>query len=160
MTSRLSIFRARLNGLRTARAMYRTVAAWSALGASIIIGLLVVFVLDFTCGLSVIERLIVVALAIAAVGWAFLRFTRPLIGRGESELETALLVERQHQIDTDLVAALQFESYESSLWGSPQLKDAIIDYVAAAVPTIDVFRGFDRGRFVRRVRLISACMAR
>src|SRR5262245_15602655 len=159
MTSRLAIFRARLNGLRAARAVYRSVAAWSALGASIIISLLVVFLLDFTFGLSVIERLAVLALAIAGVGWAFWRFTRPLIGHGDSELEMALLVERQHEIDTDLVAALQFESSESSLWGSPQLKDAIINYVAAAVPTIDVFRGFDRGKFVRRVGLFSACMA-
>lgn len=158
MTSRLAIFRARLNGLRTARAVYRTVAAWSALGASIIISLLVVFVLDFTFGLSVTERLVVLALAIGAIGWAYWRFTKPLIGRGESELEMALLVERQHEIDTDLVAALQFESSESSRWGSRQLKDAIVDYVAAAVPTIDVFRGFDRGQFVRRVGMFSACL--
>jgi hypothetical protein len=159
MTSRLAIFRVRLNGLRTARAVYRAVAAWSALGASIIVSLLVVFALDFTFGLSVIERMVVLTLAIAAIGWAFWRFTRPLIGRGESELEMALLVERQHQIDTDLVAALQFESSESSLWGSPQLKDAIIDYVAAAMPTIDVFRDFDRGQFTRRVGLFFACLA-
>src|SRR5215471_15523974 len=106
MTSRLAIFRARLNGLRAARAVYRTLAAWSALGASMIISLLAVFLLDFTVGLSVIERLVVLALAIAGVGWAFWRFTRPLIGHGESEFEMALLVERQHKIDTDLVAAL------------------------------------------------------
>src|SRR5262245_40580349 len=112
MTSRLAIFRARLNGLRAARAVYRALAAWSALGASIIISLRVVFLLDFTFGLSVSERMVVLPLAIAAVGWAFWRLTRPLIDRGESELEMALLVEQQHQIDSDLVAALQFESSE------------------------------------------------
>ncbi|MBW8883478.1 MAG: hypothetical protein JF612_01600, partial [Planctomycetia bacterium] len=142
MTSRLAIFRARLKGLRTARAVYRAIAAWSALGASVIIALAGVFLLDFTFGLSIVERIIVLAIAIAAIAWAFWRFTWPLIGRGESEIEMALLVERQHEIDTDLVAALQFEWPHAITWGSPQLKAAVVDYVAAASSTIDVFRGF------------------
>ncbi len=159
MTSRLAIFRARLSGLRRARAVYRAGSAWSAIGASVLISLLGVFLVDFTFNLSVVERIVVLTLGAAAVSWAFWRFSWPLLWHGESEMEMALLVERQHQIDTDLVAALQFESTQASSWGSPQLKSAVIDYVATALPTIDVFRGFDREQLVRRLGLLAACAA-
>jgi hypothetical protein len=157
MTSRLTIFRARLNGLRRTRAAYRAVAAASALGASVILVLLGVFLLDFTFSLSVLERMVVLMLAAGAIFWAFWRFTWPLMGYCESETEMALLVEREHEIDTDLIAALQFESTQASTWGSPQLKRAVIDYVATAVPTIDVFRGFDWEQLVRRVGVLAGC---
>ncbi len=159
MSNRLTEFRARLNGLRRARAAYRAMAAASAFIASVIIALLGVFVLDFMFNLSIVERIVVLTLAAAAVAWAFWRFTWPLLGRGESEMGMALLVEREHAIDTDLVAALQFESSQASTWGSPQLKSAVIDYVATAVPAIDVFRGFDREQLVRRAGLLAYCAA-
>jgi len=159
MTSRLAIFRESLHHLRRKRSGYRAVAAWSALGASVIISLLGIFLIDFIFNLSVFERIVVLTLAAAAVAWSFWRFTRPLIGRGESEIEVALLVERQHQIDTDLVAALQFESAQAGAWGSPELKSAVIGYVAAATPSIDVFRGFDSSQFARRVGLFTGCAA-
>src|SRR5438445_1531 len=142
MTSRLTILRSRLHSLRLARAALRAIAAWSALSASVIVGLLCVFLIDFTFGLASVERIIVLLLALAAIAWAFWQFTWPLIGHGESEVDLALLVERQHQIDTDLVAALQFESPQVTTWGSPSLAGAVVDYVAASAPSINVFQGF------------------
>ncbi|MBC8076020.1 MAG: hypothetical protein H7Y32_08100, partial [Chloroflexales bacterium] len=52
------------------------------------------------------------------------------LGRAGRELDIALMVERQQKIDSDLVAAIQFESPEAKRWGSTQLEGAVIDYVA------------------------------
>ena len=42
--------------------------------------------------------------------WAYWRFARPLLKRRETDLDMALMVERQQGIDSDLVAAIQFEN--------------------------------------------------
>ncbi|HMC12666.1 MAG TPA: hypothetical protein VKH44_15305, partial [Pirellulaceae bacterium] len=55
--------------------------------------------------------------------------------------------------------ALQFESADAKCWGSPQLTGAVVEYVAAAAPTINVFQGFDRRQMVRRLGLLAACLA-
>jgi hypothetical protein len=89
------------------------------------------------------------------MAWAWTRFVRPLLGRHEGELEMALLVERQQHIDTDLVAALQFESPQAAAWGSPQLETAVIDYVAEYGREIDVFQGLSTEQFTRRAALLG-----
>ena len=94
-------------------------------------------------------------LAGAGVGWAFWRFTRPLMGQSESELDMALLVERQQEIDSDLVAAMQFEAPDAAKWGSPQLESAVIDYVASVGRGINVFEGFSREQMWRRGGLLA-----
>lgn len=158
MTSRLAILRSRLVSLRWARASLRAIAAWSTFGSSLIIALLSVFVLDFAFRLAVPERIVVLGLALASLGWAFWRFTWPMLGPRESEMDLALLVERQHRIDSDLIAALQFES-KPTRWGSPQLTEAVVDYVAAASPTINVFHGLDRRQMLRRFGLFAVSLA-
>ena len=62
---------------------------------------------------------------LAAWYWA-----RPWLTQRESDLDIALLVEKQHHIDNDLVAALEFESPEAASWGSSQLEAAVVRYVA------------------------------
>ena len=61
-----------------------------------------------------------------------------------------LMVERQQQIDSDLVAALQFESPEASKWGSSQLEGAVISYVAEFSRGCNLLEGFSAEQFVRR----------
>jgi hypothetical protein len=68
----------------------------------------------------------------------------------ETELDVALMVERQQEIDSDLVAALQFESPEASKWGSSQLEGAVISYVAEFSRGCNLLEGFSAEQFVRR----------
>ena len=155
MTSRLATLRSQLASLRRARAGVRAATAWSAVGIAAVWALAALFVLDVLCELPAPQRLVVMLLAGAAVGWAFWRFTRPLMGRSESELDMALLVERQQEIDSDLVAAIQFEAPEAAAWGSPQLESAVIDYVASVGRGINVFEGFSRQQMLRRGALLA-----
>ena len=150
MTSRLATLRSQLASLRRARSGVRAATAWSAVGIAAILALASVFVLDLVFELPVPQRLVVLLLAAVGVGWAFWRFTRPHLGTRETDLDMALLVERQQEIDSDLVAALQFEGPEAATWGSPQLESAVIEYVASVGRGINVFEGFSRRQMVRR----------
>jgi hypothetical protein len=148
--TKLGTLRSQLAGLRRARSAVRSATAWSSLVTAVLWALAGVLALDVLFELELLPRLVVLLLAAGAVVWAFIRFTRPLLGRRESEIDMALLVERQQQIDSDLVAAIQFESPEAARWGSPQLEGAVIDYVAAVGRGIDVFEGFSREQMTRR----------
>lgn len=159
MTSRLATLRSQLASLRRARAGVRGATAWSALGTALLGALAVLFLLDVTFELPVPQRLVIMLLAAGGVAWAFWRFTKPLLGRSESDIDMALLVERQQEIDSDLVAALQFESPEATRWGSSQLESAVIDYVASVGRGINVFEGFSRQQMLRRGGLLVASLA-
>ena len=71
-------------------------------------------------------------IAIAVGIWAYRKFAAPWLAKRESDIDMALLVERQNKIDSDLVAALQFESPEAKGWGSVRLEDAVIDRSCSA----------------------------
>ena len=148
--TKLATLRSQLTGLRQARSAVRAATAWSSLATAMLWALAGVLVLDLAFELDVVPRVVVMLLAAAGVAWAFVRFTRPLLGGRESEIDMALLVERQQEIDSDLVAALQFESPEAARWGSGQLETAVIDYVAAVGRGINVFEGFSREQMTRR----------
>ena len=148
--TKLATLRSQLAGLRRARSAVRSATAWSSLAIALLWALAGIFVLDLLFELAVPQRIIVMLLGAIAVVWAGWRFTRPLLGHSESEIDMALLVERQQRIDSDLVAALQFESHEAARWGSPQLEGAVIDYVASVGRGINVFEGFSRDQMVRR----------
>jgi hypothetical protein len=158
MTSRLTILRSRLARLRRVRAVLRWLSAWSALVSSVLVGLFAIYLFDLLFALTAGQRIVAMLLATAGIGWSFWRFTLPLLGHRESELESALLVERQEQIDSDLVAALQFEQPQATSWGSPRLSAAVIDYVSAATPTIDVLSGISPKHAIRRVALCATLL--
>jgi len=159
MTSRLAYLRSQLAVLRRARSRVRSASAWAGLASAVLMALAGVFALDLVFALAVPQRVVVLLLAGLAVGWAFWRFTWPLLGNRENEIDAALVVERQQRIDSDLVAALQFEQPAARDWGSPQLSNIVVEQVAAAGPRINVFAGFSRGQLVRRLGLLAACVA-
>lgn len=154
----LALLRSNLAALRRARSTARLATAWSALGTAVIVALAGVFLLDWGFSLPLAQRLVVMALAIAGVYWAYKTFTEPYLGRQEDDIDMALLVERQLHIDSDLVAALQFEEPHATGWGSKQLEAAVVKYVADAAPGLNVFEGFDRGQMLRRSVALAAAL--
>jgi hypothetical protein len=158
VTSRLSHLRARLAVLQRSRRRVRAVAAWAALASAVILALAGVFALDLVFALAVPQRAFVLLLAGLAVGWAFWRFSMPLLRVRENEIDTALVVERQNRLDSQLVAALQFEQPGAEHWGSPRLVSTVVEQVAAASPRIDVFHGFSKAQLGRRLSWLAACL--
>ncbi|HKD36326.1 MAG TPA: DUF4175 family protein, partial [Pirellulales bacterium] len=77
----------------------------------------------------------------------------------ETDLDMALLVERQQGIDSDLVAAIQFERPDASKWGSQQLERAVIEYVAAFSRGLNVLEGIPTEYVNRRSLALVASLA-
>src|SRR5262245_10487730 len=128
--TRLAPLRDRLADLRRRRAAVRWGAGMAALGLAVLWTLAVAFLIDWALEMSKPQRAVMILSGVAVIVWAVRRFAGPWLRVTESELDMALLVERQQRIDSDLVAALQFESPEAPRWGSAQLETAVIDYVA------------------------------
>jgi hypothetical protein len=157
--TKLITLRSQLSSLRRARAVARSLTAYAATGIAIVWALAAVLVLDVMFELEVPQRAVVLLLAVAAVVWAALRYTRPFLGEVETDEDMALMVERQQEIDSDLVAALQFESPNAATWGSLQLENAVIDYVANVGSGLNVFEGFNREQMVRRATIFGVSAA-
>ena len=120
-----------------------------------------VFALDwyFQRNVDLWQRLLLLGLAAAAVIWAFVRFARPWLGKREDVTDMALLVQRQAGIDSDLVAALQFESTDAADWGSTQLETAVIDRVAGEQKKLDVMAAMPRQPLAWRLKVLIATAA-
>jgi len=157
--SKLRVLRGQLAALRRARQSVRWVTAWSALLTAVLWILAGFFLLDLAFEMSVVQRVIVLVLCAIGVVFAFGWLVRPLLGRRESDIDMALLVEGQQRIDSDLVAALQFESPDARRWGSQHLTHAVVDYVAQLGSGLNVFSGFSRATMLRRATLLLATLA-
>lgn len=156
--SKLASLHSQLAALRRTRATARLVTALAAVATAILWALIGIFILDVLFELPLLPRLVVIVLGALASFWAFTKYTRPLLGVRESELDMALMVERQQNIDSDLVAALQFESADATRWGSPQLETAVINYVAEFGRSLNVFEGFSREQMVRRGTILGVTL--
>jgi len=130
MKRRLARLRSRLAGLRRRRRLARLTVGLSALAVALLWALIGTFLGDWLFDMSRPQRLLTVLACAGVVVWAFHRFTRPWLGWHESLIDMALLVQRQEEIDSDLVAALQFESPEAPQWGSVELEQAVIEQAA------------------------------
>jgi hypothetical protein len=129
-SSRLDPLRVRLDAVRKRRLFSRRLTAWTAVVAAVLGALLVAFVLDWLFGLPRAGRLWLWAGIVAATVWAFRRYARPLLRVHENDIDVALSMEKAHGIDSDFVAALQFERPEADGWGSETLRTAVVDYVS------------------------------
>src|SRR6185436_14001534 len=103
--TRLAPLRDRLADLRRRRAAVRWGAGVAALGLAMLWTLAVAFVIDWSLEMSKPQRLVMILAGIGIIVWAVRRFTLPWLKVTESELDMALLVERQQKLDSDLVAA-------------------------------------------------------
>jgi len=148
--SQLATLREQLGSLRRRRHAVRLGTALVALVVALLWTLAVIFLLDWQLSMSRLQRLVALGIGAGVLVWAYRRYSRPMLGTRETELDVALMVERQQQIDSDLVAALQFESPEASKWGSAQLEGAVISYVAEFSRGCNLLEGFSAEQFVRR----------
>lgn len=156
MQTKLSTLRTRLSSLRRSRAAVRWGSAICAPIAFVLWLLVAAFWCDWSFDLPVTFRGLVLLGWVAGGAWAVRRFAWPLVRIRESEQDVALLVEQQHKIDTDLVAALQFEQPQAAEWGSSRLEQAVVDYVAEFSPSLDVFQGFSYHPLPKRAIVLAS----
>lgn len=158
MPTQLGQLRSELARLQSSRRLIRWGNGFSLLVTALVLTLLIAFLADITLDMSRLQRVVLLGLVITAAVWAFKRFTKPWLIQHEDLVEVALLVERHQKIDSDLVAAMQFEQPEASTWGSPQLETAVVTRVAEMSPKLNVFEGFSLLDFQRRVTIAVALL--
>ncbi len=124
--------------------------------AGVIFVTLGLFALDWLLGLTVPQRLVLILVAGMLAYVASRRFILPWFVGRESELELALLVQKHFGIDSDLVAALQFEYPEAAQWGSVELEQKVIRQVAAQAEQLPLIEDVPRAPLRKRV-LASLC---
>ncbi len=142
MQTKLATLRSQLGSLRQKRAAVRWGSALCAPLAVALWLLVAAFLCDWSFNLPVGLRGVSMLAWVVGGAWGIRRFAWPLITVRETEQDVALIVEQQHKIDSDLVAALQFEQPRAATWGSSRLEQAVVDYVAEFSPGLNVFEGF------------------
>ena len=154
MATKLATLRSQLGSLKRRRASIRIGTAMSALAITIAWSMSVAFVFDWMLVMSRSQRFVSLVVCVVVAVWAFRRFCLPFLAQKESLTDLALFVERRQGIDSDLVAALQFENDQSHAWGSAQLEDAVIERVAEIGRGLNVFDGVSYETLARRAILL------
>lgn len=133
---------------------HRQLVRWGTALAPLATGLLVIlgafWAIDFFFQLDASQRTLMLAVCGLSLLWVFLRFAKPLLSQHESVVDVALLVEQQHGLDSDLVAALQFDASPAVYFGSPELETAVVQHAAELGTRIDFFDGTSYEQFSRR----------
>src|SRR5260221_1810250 len=110
MATQLAPLNSRLSALRWQRWMMRMARGGMELALVLLAAIAVDFLLDCLFSFGRTQRgFLLIVLSLVAL-WGLRRFVWPALVARETNIDLALLVERQHGIDSDLVAALQFES--------------------------------------------------
>ena len=157
--TKLPELRSQLSKLHRWRRTVRLGTAWCSVALAVLLCLAGLFVIDWTLEMTRLQRLVALAVSAGIVYWAYHRFARPWLAREETLLDVALLVERQQKIDSDLVAALQFETPQAARWGSAQLEEAVVEYVADFSKGMDLLEGFNREQMTKRAAATIAAAA-
>ena len=158
MQTSLGHLQSQLNLLRRKRLFVRWGSAVCSLLAFGLLSLVAAFFCDWLFNLSIMPRSGMLIILIATGIWAINRWIGPLVSISESLDDMALLVEQHHRIDSDLVAALQFDQPQAATWGSSRLTTAVVDYVAEFSPSLNVFEGFSYRPLPRRSLLLGATL--
>ena len=120
--------------------------------------LLIAYALDVSSNMSRLERAILLLFIVPTIFWAVRRWLVPALRLYESDVQLALVVERNQGISSDLVAAMQFEDTSRQQYGSNELRDAIIDYTSEVALELDFLEGFSRQRLAYRSIFASATL--
>ena len=151
MSSKLKTLRSNLESLRRRRSYVRLTTAYSGFLAAAIWVVFGCFLLDWALEMNGAQRVILMLISAYALVYSFRRYAAPLLQSRESLFQTALLVEKTKGIDSDLIAALQFEEPGAEGWGSAELQDAVKDNVAELSKGLDVFEGYSADDLGKRV---------
>ncbi len=155
MQTKLATLRSQLGSLRQKRAAVRWGSA-VCLPLAVALWLLVAaFLCDWSFNLPVGLRAVSLLAWVVGGIWAIRKFAWPLVKVRESEQDVALIVEQHHKIDSDLVAAIQFETAHAKTWGSSRLQMAVVDYVAEFSPSLNVFEGFSYRPLPQRATVLG-----
>ena len=158
MQTKLGILRSQLSRLQRKRAFVRWGSALCGLVAVLLWLLVAAFLGDWSLNLPMEWRVGLLIAWIAAGLAALKSFVWPVVSVSESIEEIALLVEQKNNIDSDLVAALQFEKPQAKTWGSSRLAEAVVDYVAEFSPSLNVFEGFSYQPLPKRAVVLGATL--
>lgn len=158
MTSLAPLHR-RLRRLVRRRRRLRWLAGLTPLATAVLWFLGTAFLLDWLLDLNRVQRLVLWGAGVATLVWAYRRYGWPWVQGKESELDVALWVERKARVDTDVVAALQFESPEAPGWGSVQLEQAVIEQAAQMAPQLPMDEGLPKKPIQRRTVVLAGTLA-
>lgn len=158
MIQKLSKLHSRLHALRRRRRALRWATGYSALAVALLWLLAALFLADWLLRMNRPERIVGMVICLGLLVWAARRYSLPWFGHRETELDVALMVEKQEHIDTDVVAAIQFESPEAPQWGSVRLEEAVIERTARLGEQLHVTEGIPRSPLRHRaVALLCTC---
>ncbi|MCA9174302.1 MAG: hypothetical protein KDB14_07420 [Planctomycetales bacterium] len=131
-----------------------------ALGIALLWSLLFLAALDISFQLPVSQRVVTIGIvAVVAAGLVWKRVAAGVSWPADQQT-TALLVERNHRLDTDLVAALQFQaSGLDARLGSPRLRQSVIERAAKLAESLDFFQGIGAGALPARATTLSLTLA-
>lgn len=155
----LDTVRQRLAHLRWRRRQARWGIALATILLAVLGALAVLFALDVAFGLNVAQRAAMLVLGLGLVIWACRRFAAPYLGVRETETDVAILVEREQRIDSDLVAAIQFERAEAARWGSSVLESAVVHAGTRLTPQIESVAAHRSPILARRAKLLAVTLA-
>lgn len=159
MTSKLATVHSRLSALRRQRWLLRVGTGAMAFLAVLLGWLIADFLLDWLCEFSRAQRGLLLVVFVAVAVWGWRRYLAPALREHETEIDLALLIERRQGIDSDLVAALQFESPQAPAWGSVQLEGAVVDRAASLGSVIPADHGLTDNRFRRHAVVLGTVAA-
>ena len=153
--TKLAELRSQLSTVVARRRTARRVIGLSAVVLAVLWGVAGFFLLDWLFSLGRLERLVLLLVIAGAVGTVYWIFARPWLWRREDEVDVALIVEKQRGIDSDLVAALEFEQPHAQAWGSANLREAVIEYVTDYGRDWNLLADFPRDQMARRAIMVG-----
>ena len=156
---RLAAIRSGLRRLRHARAAARLSSALSVVVSVLLWALMAAFLLDFGVRMDRLERAVVLLATAGISAWAVMRYLLPAARTHESDGVLALMVDRQRGLQSDVIAAIQFDDDGRRQYGSTRLRDAVVARTAQASGQFDFLEGFSRGQLGRRLAIFGLSVA-
>ena len=131
LTAKLNPVRQQLRSIRRRRQMRRVLTAATGFLTPVLWILLCLFAADLLFNMDSWQRLVALGISVAGACWSFNRHSWPWLSIQEDQIQVALQVEREHEIDSDLVAALQFDSPLSGNGGSLSLRGQVVQRITS-----------------------------
>jgi hypothetical protein len=147
-----------LQVLRRVRSLVRHGSAWSVVASAAIAMLLGGFALDYWLRMGLLERAIVLVAFLAAMARLAWLHVVPAVRQTESDTQLALLVERQQGLNSDLVAAIQFDDLSRPQYGSRELREAVVDCTAETSRSLNYLEGFSAATLRRRGAVLALAL--